>query len=123
MQLRPLLQQHRIAVGGVAGLAVSALVIAALLAATAGSPGPAIAPAAAPAAAPAQAIGVVRLEIAPWGEVFVNGKPIGVSPPLQELQLPTGRHAVEIRYGDKSAISAQIDVDASRALLIRHRFE
>jgi serine/threonine-protein kinase len=123
LQLRPLLQQHRIAVGGVAGLAVSALVIAALLAATAGSPGPAIAPAAAPAAAPAQAIGVVRLEIAPWGEVFVNGKPIGVSPPLQELQLPAGRHAVEIRHGDKSAISAQIDVDASRALLIRHRFE
>lgn len=123
MQWRPLLQRHRIPVGGVAGLAVSALVIAALLAATAGRPGPAIAPAASPAVPAAPATGVVRLEIAPWGEVFVNGKPIGVSPPLQELQLPAGRHAVEIRHGERSAISAQVDVDISRELLIRHRFE
>lgn len=128
LRLRPLLQRHRVLVGGLAGLAVSALAIAAILAATAGSPSPSPAPAVAAteppqSPAPAPASGLVRLEISPWGEVFVNGKAIGVSPPLQELQLPAGRHSVEIRYGDKSAISAQIDVDASRTLLIRHSFE
>jgi serine/threonine-protein kinase len=124
--LRPWLQRNRVMVGGVAGLAVSALVIAAILAATAGS-GPAPAPTAAQAAKAAPAVltgeGRVQLDIAPWGEVFVDGRPIGVSPPLQELRLPAGRHNVEIRYGDKAAVAAQVDVDPAKALQIRHRFE
>jgi serine/threonine-protein kinase len=113
-------------VGGLAGLGVTALVIAAILAATAGPKG-AIAPPAAGAAAPvkhaATGEGTVKLEIAPWGEVFVDGKPIGVSPPMMELKLPAGRHTLEIRYGDKGAVTAQVDVDPGKALQIRHRFE
>jgi serine/threonine-protein kinase len=55
--------------------------------------------------------------------VFVDGKPIGVSPPMQELKLPAGRHTVEIRYGDKAAVTAQVEVDPTKALQIKHRFE
>jgi hypothetical protein len=125
-QLRPWLQRNRVAVGGVAGLGVSALVIAAILAATAGTRGPSAPLATAPvakAAPPLTGSGTVQLDIAPWGEVFVDGKPIGVSPPMQELKLPAGRHTVEIRYGDKAAVTAQVDVDPSKALQIKHRFE
>lgn len=123
----PWLQRNRMLVGGVAGLAVSATVIAAILAATAG-PNPPAAPIAAPAVAPAATpavigTGTVQLDIAPWGEVFVDGKPIGVSPPLLQLTLPAGRHGVEIRYGDKAAVTAQVDVDPAKPLQIRHRFE
>lgn len=123
----PWLQRNRVLVGGVAGLAVSATVIAAILAATAGPNAP-TAPIAAPAVAPAPqpavtGTGTVQLDIAPWGEVFVDGKPIGVSPPLLQLTLPAGRHGVEIRYGDKAAVTAQVDVDPAKSLQIRHRFE
>jgi eukaryotic-like serine/threonine-protein kinase len=123
----PWLQRNRMLVGGVAGLAITATVIAAILAATAG-PGAPIAPIAAPpeATVPAPAVtgtGTVELDIAPWGEVFVDGKPIGVSPPLLKLTLPAGRHGVEIRFGDKAAVTAQVDVDPAKPLQIRHRFE
>jgi eukaryotic-like serine/threonine-protein kinase len=123
----PWLQRNRMLVGGVAGLGVTATVIAAILAATAG-PGVPIAPAAAPPEATVAApvltgTGTVELDIAPWGEVFVDGKPIGVSPPLLKLTLPAGRHGVEIRFGDKAAVTAQVDVDPAKPLQIRHRFE
>lgn len=123
----PWLKSNRMLVGGVAGLAITATVIAAILAATAG-PGAPVAPIAAPPAAPAAApivtgTGTVDLDIAPWGEVFVDGKPIGVSPPLLQLKLPAGRHGIEIRFGDKAAVTAQVDVDPAKPLQIRHRFE
>ena len=118
---------NRMMVGGLAGLAVTALAIAAILAATAGPQGvkaPPAAPAVVTAPVPAaRGEGVVRLDILPWGEVFVDGKPIGVSPPLDELKLAAGRHTIEVRYGDKAAVSAQIDVDPAKPLQIRHRFD
>ncbi|MFN3566071.1 MAG: serine/threonine protein kinase, partial [Burkholderiaceae bacterium] len=79
------------------------------------------APAAAGAARPAT--GVIVLDVAPWGEVFVDNKPVGVTPPLAELKLPAGRHTIEIRHGDRPAIVAQVDVDPSKPQQIRHRFE
>jgi hypothetical protein len=59
----------------------------------------------APAAPPAAggAIATVTIEILPPGEqgvVLVDGKRVGVAPPLQELKLPTGWHRVTVR-GDK----------------------
>lgn len=125
-QARPWLQRNRVAVGGVAGFVVTAVAIAVILAATAGPDTKLAAPAALPGAttpAAARGEGVIGLDIAPWGEVFVDGKPMGVSPPMQELKLSAGRHTVEIRYGDKAAVTAQVVVDPAKALQIRHRFE
>jgi len=126
LQARPWLLRNRVMVGGLAGLVVTGVAIAVILAATAGPESRLAAPAALPATAapaPLRGQGVVKLDIAPWGEVFVDGKPTGVSPPLQELKLPSGRHTVEIRFGDKAAVTAQVDVEPSKTLQIRHRFE
>jgi len=57
----------------------------------------------APAAAAGGPVATLMFEIVPPGEqgvIFVDGKRIGTSPPLQELKLPAGWHRVEIR-GDK----------------------
>jgi hypothetical protein len=76
------------------------------------------------AAAPAaNGTGVIVLDVAPWGEVFVDNKPVGVAPPLTELKLAAGRHTIEIRHGDRPAIVAQVDVDPAKPQQIRHRFE
>ncbi len=68
-------------------------------------------------------VGVVLLEIAPWGEVFVDNRPVGVAPPLKELQLPEGRHTIEIRDASGKAVSARIDVDPARPSKIQHTFK
>ena len=38
----------------------------------------------------------VKLTVKPWGEVRVDGKKIGVSPPLKRFQLPEGKHQIRI---------------------------
>lgn len=75
------------------------------------------------ASAPAATHGMVQLDIQPWGEILVDGKATGVSPPMTELKLTVGPHTIEIRYSDGKAVSAQVDVDASRTQMIRHRFD
>jgi eukaryotic-like serine/threonine-protein kinase len=62
------------------------------------------------------------LLIVPWGQVLVNGKPRGVSPPLRVLELPPGTHNVEIRNGEFPAYTQQVSVRAGDKVTIRHRF-
>ncbi len=68
-------------------------------------------------------VGIVLLEIAPWGEVFVDNRPIGVAPPLKELQLPAGRHAIEVRNASGKAVTASVDVDPARPSKIQYAFK
>ena len=63
-----------------------------------------------------------RLVIVPWGEVFVDGKRRGVSPPLRILALSPGTHRVEIRNGDLPAHIEQVAAQPGEKLTIRHRF-
>ena len=37
-----------------------------------------------------------RLQIQPWGTVYVDGIDRGVSPPVKRLQLPPGRHTIRV---------------------------
>lgn len=77
-------------------------------------------PAAAPAAASAK--GVVRLAIAPWGAVFVDGERVGVSPPLRLLELDPGEHRIEIRNADFPRRIETVEVKSGSDVTIRHRF-
>jgi len=124
-----LVQKNRILVAIVVGVVLVGLVIRIMLGRFGGNGGrrtstvpSAVQPAAAPVAALAGE-GVVKFDIAPWGEILVDNKPLGVSPPLTELRLAAGRHAIEIRYAGKAAVSAQVDVDSAQPQLIHHRFE
>jgi class 3 adenylate cyclase len=62
------------------------------------------------------------LAIVPWGEIYVNGKPRGVTPPLRILELPPGSHKVEVRNGNLPPHVEQVTVRAGDKLTIRHRF-
>jgi hypothetical protein len=128
----PWLRKNPIALGAVGAFVIAAIVLAMLLATFAGkTTAPATTAAAAlpaPIAAPAPVgEGSLLLTVLPWGEVIVDGKPMGVSPPLTELRLPAGRHAVEIRYnksnGETAAVTAQVDIDPAKPLQIKHSFE
>jgi class 3 adenylate cyclase len=72
--------------------------------------------------AAAQKPGRLELAITPWGEVLVDGKSRGVSPPVRKLEISAGTHTIEIRNTTFPAYKESIEVKAGEATRIRHRF-
>jgi len=66
--------------------------------------------------------GRLELAVAPWGEVLVDGKSRGISPPLRVLDLLPGPHTVEIRNSTFPAHVARVEVKPGEAVKIQHRF-
>lgn len=83
------------------------------------APAPVGATAAATAAA---ATGTVELAISPWGEVEVDGRSVGTTPPLTRLSLSEGRHTITLRNADFPPKTVTVVVDADTPVQIRHRF-
>lgn len=67
--------------------------------------------------------GTLRLAVSPWGEIRIDGKNVGVAPPLTGLKLAPGKHRVEIRNGDFPPFQQQIDVAAGQTVRIKHKFQ
>ena len=76
----------------------------------------------APAAPRAAARGTLQLAVSPWAQVTVDGKPVGVTPPLSQLSLPPGRHTVILRNGDHPAHTATVTVAPDETAVVRYRF-
>lgn len=74
-------------------------------------------------AAPAVPPATVVFAIQPWGEVFVNGKSSGVSPPMKSMKLAPGKYRIEIRNTTFAAHAESIEVKSRDELTIRHRFQ
>jgi len=66
--------------------------------------------------------GFLAFAITPWGEVHVDGKKLGVSPPLQEIQIGAGRHRVEIRNTTFPPHVQAVEVKSGERIRIRHLF-
>ncbi len=79
---------------------------------------------AAPAAAalPASHTGSIALAINPWGEVYLDGKKMGVSPPLKVLQVTPGKHTIEIKNTSFASHTETLEVKLNDRLKIKHEF-
>jgi hypothetical protein len=66
--------------------------------------------------------GVVQLALSPWGQVEVDGKPMGISPPLTRLTLASGNHTITVRNTDFPAYTTTVTVDGESPVTLRHRF-
>ncbi len=77
----------------------------------------------APPAAPAVTPATLIFSIHPWGEVVLNGKPSGVSPPVKSLKVAPGKYKVEIRNTTFPPHVESIEVKSRDELTIRHRFQ
>jgi hypothetical protein len=65
----------------------------------------------------------VRLAIRPWGEVYVDGRKVGITPPLKALRLAPGRHVVTIRNGTSPAYRRELVLRPGAAtVVLEHRF-
>jgi hypothetical protein len=74
------------------------------------------------AALPASQTGSIALAINPWGEVYVDGRKMGVSPPLKELQVTPGKHTIEIKNTSFASHTETLEVKLNDRLNIKHEF-
>jgi eukaryotic-like serine/threonine-protein kinase len=67
--------------------------------------------------------GRIRIIATPWGEVEVDGKKMGVSPPLTILSLEPGEHTVVLRNSDYAARTFKVKVQLDKTERVAHKFE
>ena len=61
--------------------------------------------------------------ITPWGEIFVNGKSRGVTPPMKSIRLDPGKYKIEIRNTTFPAHAESLDLKARDEITVRHKFQ
>lgn len=66
---------------------------------------------------------VLTLSVQPWGEVYMDGKLQGVSPPLLELQVVAGTHKVEIRNSSFPVYIEVVKAKPGAKIKIQHSFK
>jgi class 3 adenylate cyclase len=59
----------------------------------------------------------------PWGEIYVNGKSRGVTPPMKSIKLEPGKYKIEIRNTSFPPHVENLDLKARDELTVRHKFQ
>jgi V8-like Glu-specific endopeptidase len=67
--------------------------------------------------------GRVDLAVAPWGEIFVDGRSRGLTPPIKKLELPPGRYRIEVRNTTFAPHSAVVQVKSGEQVTVQHEFK
>ena len=101
--------------GIVGGVAVAILVSGAALRMTGSAP-PAVAPIV------VSKPGTVTFDVKPDAEIWVNGTLKGRTPPLKSIQLPAGRHTLELRSGSAKPLVSEIALAEGEKLAVQHSF-
>ena len=66
--------------------------------------------------------GTLLFTVSPWGEIYVDGKHHGTTPPLYELRLPSGQHRIEIRHSDYPTHVRTVNVRPGVRTDVKHWF-
>lgn len=64
----------------------------------------------------------LQFHVKPWGEIFLNGKRVGVSPPLKSLPVPPGTHVVRVENGNLPSFEQSFSVEARDKFVVIHDF-
>jgi eukaryotic-like serine/threonine-protein kinase len=65
----------------------------------------------------------VRLAISPWGEVEVNGKKMGASPPMSQLSLEPGNYTITVKNTDFAPRTFKLSLQNGQTVRLSHKFE
>lgn len=66
--------------------------------------------------------GAVDLAIKPWGRVSVDGRSLGVAPPLRRISLPVGKHVLVLSHPNGDSLVKEITVVESGVVEVAHDF-
>ena len=72
---------------------------------------------------PSAKTATVVVDVSPWGEIYVDGKPRGTTPPLKTFDVPPGRHRIEVRNPIQPPHITFATLEAGEVRRIRHEFE
>jgi class 3 adenylate cyclase len=64
----------------------------------------------------------VNLAVSPWGEIYLDGRMQGVSPPLVELEVVPGKHEIEIRNTTFPPYIEKFQLKANEKIKITYKF-
>jgi len=65
---------------------------------------------------------IVQFAVSPWGDVYLDGKNLGASPPLTSLSITPGKHKVEIKNASFPVYSKTFEAKPNEKLKIIHKF-
>ena len=65
----------------------------------------------------------ISLNIRPWGEVYVDGKKIGVTPPLHNIKVSSCTRKIVVRNANAPPFHATLDIQPNTLMQITHRFD
>jgi serine/threonine-protein kinase len=65
---------------------------------------------------------LLAFAVSPWGEVYIDGKRAGVSPPLKEIKVAAGQHRIEIRNLNFPPYSETLDLQPDSTRKIKYKF-
>jgi hypothetical protein len=65
---------------------------------------------------------VLEFEVKPRGDVVIDGRSYGRTPPLREVEIPPGRHRVRVMNGNYPTLELSMKVEPGERVLIAHTF-
>jgi hypothetical protein len=65
----------------------------------------------------------LSLNIRPWGEVYVDGKKVGVTPPLHHIEVPSGTRQIVVRNANAPPFRATLEFQPNTLMQVSHRFD
>ncbi len=65
----------------------------------------------------------LSLNIRPWGEVYVDGKKVGVTPPLHDIKVSSGKRKIVVRNANAPPFHATLVIQPNTLMQITHRFD
>ena len=80
-------------------------------------------PAKAESAKPALPPATLVFAVQPWGEIFVNGKSRGVTPPMKSLKLEPGKYKIEVRNTTFAPHVENLELKARDEVTVRYKFQ
>ena len=63
------------------------------------------------------------IAISPQGEIYIDGKHYGTTPPITTLELEPGMHRIEVRSGSRKPYLTYMTVEPGDVRRIRHDFD
>ncbi len=65
----------------------------------------------------------LNIKVIPWGEIYLDGKMKGVTPPLRQITLTPGDHIIEIRHPSYATKTIKIDAEDPASETLEHHFQ
>ncbi len=68
-------------------------------------------------------VSMLVFAVSPWGEIYIDGKKRGISPPMSRLKVEPGRYIVKIANGTFRPYIKTIEVHANQTVYLKYKFK